>query len=244
VVPAFADPLRGIRHLAYGETVAPPQIDTLRDENCPICGEDAAYDGHKCPICGYVAPPSPFNDPDLGLASKIDLRQQQNDFNDANIPDADKMAEQQQGGMLVCNVCGTEFPEQQAESVDTDEAAPDVATAETEEGAGNAEGDVCPACGKGQLESQNELEDEEGAEGENPFGKVPEDPDDPEDGPPEEDEDPEAKDEGPKFGDPGEEEDDQPGVPVKSSDGQQDPDDDGDDDEDGPVSKKPSKTKR
>lgn len=254
MVPAFADPLRGIPHLAYGETVAPPQIDTLRDENCPICGEDAAYDGHKCPICGYVAPPSPFNDPDLGLASKIDLRQQQQDFSDANVPDADKMAEQQQGRMLVCNVCGTEFPQQQPESVDTDEEAPDIATGETEEGMGNAEGDVCPACGKGQLVSQDEEEDEMGAEGDNPFGKVPEDPDNPEDGPPtdEDDHDPDAKDEGPKWAGPGKgdddeeepDEDDQPGVPVKSSDGKSEPEDDDDEDDDGPVSKKPAKTKR
>lgn len=214
------------RRVAYGETMAPPKVDTLRDENCPICGEDDAYDGHRCSICGYVAPPSPFNDPDLDMASKIDLREQQEEFGNSQIPNAERMTEQSTG--LICDNCGTEFPEEPAETVDTDEPAPGVALEETEAGEGAAEGDVCPACGKGVLESQADLE-EEGIE--------------PDSG---------EEDEGPQWREDEGDEEEPPGVPVKSSDGQP-ADDDEDDDEDDededeeddqPVSKDRSKTKR
>jgi hypothetical protein len=239
------------RHLAYGETLAPPNIDTLRDENCPICGEDDAYDGKNCPVCGYVAPPSPFNDPDLDMASKINLQQQQQQFDQTQMADPDKMAQGEGDGTLICDNCGTEFPEEQPESVDTDETAPDVATQETEETGGAAEGDVCPACGKGLLESQGDLEAEEGDEG--APGAIPgEEPAEDDDDSSDED------DEGPKWDPKGgdkdadkdsapdddDEDDDQPGVAVKSSDGAPKDDDDDSDDDKGPVFKKKSKTKR
>ena len=40
----------GTRKLAYGETIAPPQVDTMRDEECPVCGSDL-YDGDQCQVC-------------------------------------------------------------------------------------------------------------------------------------------------------------------------------------------------
>lgn len=60
--------------LAYGETVAPADIDTLAPDTCPICGEADSYDGMQCQVCQYVAPPQIFRDPDLDLAKQIDLR--------------------------------------------------------------------------------------------------------------------------------------------------------------------------
>lgn len=60
--------------LAYGETVAPEQVDTLRDEECPICGTTDAFDGDRCQECGFVLPPSFVRDPDLELAKQLDLR--------------------------------------------------------------------------------------------------------------------------------------------------------------------------
>lgn len=236
MVPAFAPPRSGAQHLAYGETVAPPQVDTLRDENCPICGEEDAYDGTRCPVCSYVAPPSPFNDPDLGMASRMDLRQQQDAFDATQVPDPERMDEQADGGTLICPNCGTEFPQEPPESVDTDEAAPDVSAEETEVGEGAAEGDVCPACGQGQLEAKDTLEDAAAEEGDVSDAAEPDEQDAPLFGKDEPDEDDEPEDEEEA------DEEDLPGVPVKSSDGPED-DDENDDEDDGPVSKKRSKNK-
>ncbi len=59
---------------AYGEQMAPADVDTLREEECPVCGEADAYDGNECQICGFVAPPDMFMDPDLDVAKQMDLR--------------------------------------------------------------------------------------------------------------------------------------------------------------------------
>lgn len=246
-MPAFASPRNGVPHVAYGETIAPPKVDTLRDENCPICGEDDAYDGHQCSICGYVAPPSPFGDPDLGMASRIDLRDQQDKFDQSMVADPDQMAEDEQGATLICDNCGTEFPQEPPETVDTAEPAPDADAEETELGEGMTEGDVCPACGQGVLQAQDDVSAEEAANGEvDPSELGAEEAGD------DEEEDPDAQGEGKAPFDsdedddedePDDEEKDLPGVAVKSGDGPQD--DEEDDDEDaGPVKKKPSKTNR
>jgi hypothetical protein len=64
------------------QRTAPPQVDTLRDEACPVCGETDGYRGDECGVCGYVRPPEPFMDPDLEMAQRIDLRQDQAESND------------------------------------------------------------------------------------------------------------------------------------------------------------------
>lgn len=234
VARGFASPREGSRKTAYGEQVAPPKVDTLREENCPICGEDNAYNGNQCRVCGYVAPPSPFNDPDLSKAKAIDLRQEQENYDQSQVPDPGRALAAEQGGTLVCPVCGTEFPQEPPESVDTGEAAPDVAAEESEEGMGAAEGDLCPACGKGVLQAQDTLEDEEADEGEV---------------------DPEAAEQGGQFGEDeqepptgggeaepdDEDEEDRPGVAVKSTDGP--PDDEEDDEEEDEPPVPPSKKK-
>lgn len=61
-------------HGALNDVVAPPEVDTLRDEECPVCGDAEVYDGERCPICGFIAPPSMFRDPDLEMAKQVDLR--------------------------------------------------------------------------------------------------------------------------------------------------------------------------
>jgi hypothetical protein len=65
--------------LAYGETIAPKDVDTLRDEECPVCAEKDSYDGNECSVCGFVKPPDMFLDPDLDKAKQLDLRKDQND---------------------------------------------------------------------------------------------------------------------------------------------------------------------
>lgn len=62
---------------ALNEVKAPPDVDTLRAEECPVCGDSQVYDGQRCPVCGFVAPPHMFRDPDLQLAQQTDLRQDQ-----------------------------------------------------------------------------------------------------------------------------------------------------------------------
>lgn len=70
--------------LALNDMVAPPEVDTLRDEECPVCHEADVYDGQRCPVCGFIAPPQIFRDPDLERAKKIDLRQDQNPESDGD----------------------------------------------------------------------------------------------------------------------------------------------------------------
>jgi hypothetical protein len=65
-----------IRTVAYGEVKAPADVDTLREENCPVCGDSDTYDGQACQICGFISPPTQFRDPDLDMAKRLDLRKQ------------------------------------------------------------------------------------------------------------------------------------------------------------------------
>lgn len=61
----------GRRVLAYGETRVPPQVDTLRMEECPVCGEHDVWSGERCPVCGFIVPPSLFRDPDVTKAQQV-----------------------------------------------------------------------------------------------------------------------------------------------------------------------------
>jgi hypothetical protein len=154
---------------AYGETKAPQDVDTLRSENCTVCGNSTAFDGKQCQVCGYVAPPKAFGDPNTDIARANDLRKQILDGDEADPMANDEMGNQQgdpgeldeqQGdaeagldeslGMLTCNNCGT----------GVQPAAP---TSEGGEPPYPADGDACPVCKKGQLlsESEEAHEDEE-----------------------------------------------------------------------------------
>jgi len=64
------------RKVGYGEIVAPPAVDTLRQEECPICGGDQ-YNGDQCLVCGFIKPPEMYMDPDLEAAGLQDLREEQ-----------------------------------------------------------------------------------------------------------------------------------------------------------------------
>jgi len=61
----------GRRSVAYGEERVPPQVDTLRMEECPVCGEHDVWSGDRCPVCGFTVPPSLFRDPDTGRAQQV-----------------------------------------------------------------------------------------------------------------------------------------------------------------------------
>ena len=60
-----------LRREAYGETRVPSQVDTLRMEECPVCGEREVWSGDRCPVCGFIVPPSMFRDPDLTKAHQV-----------------------------------------------------------------------------------------------------------------------------------------------------------------------------
>lgn len=103
---------------AYGETKAPVAVDTLRDENCPVCGEHDAYDGDQCQVCGFVTPPKMFQDPDLDKAKTLDLRANPatgtpNDT-DPNLPPVDPTAVDGDG-----NVAGNVEPGAEGEEAST-----------------------------------------------------------------------------------------------------------------------------
>ncbi len=74
------------RKTAYGEQKAPMDVDTLREDACPVCGDRDTFDGAMCQVCGYVAPPKMFQDPDLEKARQMDLRKDIAEFQDPMNP--------------------------------------------------------------------------------------------------------------------------------------------------------------
>lgn len=179
-------PKQGARRLAYGETKAPPDVDTLRDENCPVCGEANAWDGNECPVCGFVQPPAQFRDPDLDVAKQMDLRKGDGDLGGGDVPglDADTNdrdrdglddvtgepvgdagnAAAQEGAfdeqpLLVCPNCGTEFEAGEPQTINTRDPQAGADSLGQPEA-----GDVCPACGKAELMTGTELEELQAAE--------------------------------------------------------------------------------
>lgn len=135
-------------------------------------------------MCGFVAPPSKFGDPDVDMHKKLDLRQDQApdgmdvsqlnaDVNDADGDGLDDntgepVDDEQAGSMdqqplLECPNCGYQAEAAHPTSIST--ADPQVGSDAAAEGDpdGPAEGDLCPACGKGLMESGTQLA-EEGAD--------------------------------------------------------------------------------
>jgi hypothetical protein len=89
VLPFAGEPMRrtaSLRVQSYGETKAPQDVDTLREDACPVCGDRDTFDGAQCQVCGYVAPPKMFQDPDLEKARQMDLRKDIADFQDPSNP--------------------------------------------------------------------------------------------------------------------------------------------------------------
>lgn len=167
----------GIRSVAYGETKAPADVDTLRDENCPVCGEANAWDGNQCPVCSFVQPPKQFQDPDLDKARQVDLRKNDGDLDGTDVTDLNAQTndrdgdglddvtgepvgeEEQEGAFdeqpsLVCPACETEFEAGEPQTINTrDPQAGSDSLGQPEAG------DVCPACGKAELMTGQEMQE-------------------------------------------------------------------------------------
>lgn len=230
-------------------------MDTLRDESCPICGEQDAWDGDQCRVCGFIQPPKQFQDPDVDKAKQLDLRRDKSDVAGGDIPgmedatqDRDRdginddtgepMDEQESGlddaqPMLVCPACGEQFEAGHPASTSTT----DPQMGDDAETDGPAEGDVCPACGKGLLETPDEVqaEDAEMADEEQDPDADPDDPDADPDADPMDPDDPDQmpdddhSDHSNPFADDDEQETDDD-VDPDDDDSDDDADDDADDD--------------
>lgn len=177
--PADPGDQERVRALGYGEIKAPAQVDTLRDEACPVCGETEAWDGDKCMVCGFVAPPDKFQDPNVDMAKQVDLRAKDDgtldagdvpglnaDTNDVDgdglddntgLPVDDEAAgAMDQQPMLVCPNCGFQVEGGEPTTVDTAQAQ----GLPNADSAGPSEGDLCPACGQALLEGQAQALDQ------------------------------------------------------------------------------------
>lgn len=122
-------PPRTSKKLAYGETKAPADVDTLRMDTCPVCGESDSFDGDRCQVCNFVQPPAMFQDPDTGVARQMDLKQEPFDAgmvgpNGMPLPNVDTQQQAMEGvpgtpddgiADLFCPACGfsadTQAPE-------------------------------------------------------------------------------------------------------------------------------------
>ena len=60
-----------LRRTAADEIIVPKNIDTMRDDTCPVCSSSGTTSGSRCSVCGYAASPSAFQDPDTSLAGKV-----------------------------------------------------------------------------------------------------------------------------------------------------------------------------
>lgn len=73
--PMYDDERRTAAKLAWGETKAPPQVNTLGITECPVCGTTNQFDtSGRCMTCGHLPAPEPFREPDLEVAQKVDMR--------------------------------------------------------------------------------------------------------------------------------------------------------------------------
>lgn len=147
---------------AYGETRVPPQVDALRMDECPVCGEHNVWSGSRCPVCGFVVPPSVFRDPDTSKASEV--RDQLDSSGDVEIP-PDQPGAGQPGAPAQAEIGSGDDADEQL--VHPDQIAPDgVPTVQGEGGpvpAGDTDG--LPPDAVAEEEEAAAEEDEEAPEG-------------------------------------------------------------------------------
>jgi hypothetical protein len=100
----IADQLRAISpmhpvlysKLAYGEVVAPEEVDTLREESlCPVCNDDE-FNGIHCEWCDYTTPPEQLQDPNVDKAREVDIRQDASEDAEVATDVSDNQSEQSQ----------------------------------------------------------------------------------------------------------------------------------------------------
>jgi len=149
-----------VRKEAYGETRVPPQVDTLRMDECPVCGEHNVWSGSRCPVCGFVVPPSVFRDPDTDKAKEV--REQLDSSGEVDVPGDQADAGQPDATLPTAQVGSGDDADDQL--VHPDQIAPD--------GVPTVQGGDDPANTDG-LPPQDEDEAQAEAEAEVPEGSVP-----------------------------------------------------------------------
>jgi len=149
-----------VRKQAYGETRVPPQVDTLRMDECPVCGEHNVWSGSRCPVCGFVVPPSVFRDPDTDKAKEV--REQLDSAGEVDVPGDQADASQPDATLPAAQVGSGDDADDQL--VHPDQIAPD--------GVPTVQGGGDPANTDG-LPPQDEDEAQAEAEAEVPEGSVP-----------------------------------------------------------------------
>lgn len=179
---------QGVTKVGYGEISAPADVDTLRDEACPVCGDTESFDGETCQVCGYIKPPEEFLDPDLEKAREVDLRQEGQPptaETDLESVEQDEMAGFTEDGLPTEDTVDengelVEAPEF-ADTPETDEGEPEAvegeeplegAEPEQTEGEEDAEGDAGP---EGDLAEGEEPAEDENAEDGEPRAQVTDD---------------------------------------------------------------------
>lgn len=95
-----------MERIAYGETKAPVDVDTLRESECPVCGNDDSWDGDRCQVCGFFRPPQMFMDPDTSVAQQVDLRKDVADQNGLPSPTMDQDGDLTGGASGQANTMG------------------------------------------------------------------------------------------------------------------------------------------
>lgn len=177
---------------------SPPAVDTLRDEDCPVCGNSDFFSGDRCQVCGFILPPREFTDPDLGRHKELKVVDPQDVREDGQVadvteegairdgedglPSPDALTENGEfsddSGTLECPECGFQIKGAEPTTTNTEEKPATLAL-----------GDLCPNCEEGKLMPAEELEEELEYE-EDEFGDDSELDDDSEDSDDDEDEDP------------------------------------------------------
>lgn len=136
--PGFGFSFDASLHTALGEQKAPPEVDTLRDEACPVCGETEAYTGDDCGVCGFKKPPDAFMDPDVEKAKQVDLRQDQEEAADG--------AAAATNPTLQCSNCGKTFGGGPAAPGAPTPKAPAAGGSGVERFKVGKKGESCPSC--------------------------------------------------------------------------------------------------
>lgn len=148
---------------------SPPNVDTLRDEDCPVCSNSDFFSGDRCQVCGFILPPDEFTDPDLTKHRDMKLVDPSSVRENGQVADVseegaivdhkdelaspDALSEdgefEENDGMLECGNCGFQIKGAEPTTDNTEE-----------EPATLAAGDLCPNCEEEDLVPANELEED------------------------------------------------------------------------------------
>lgn len=162
-----------LQSLALGEQRAPAEVDTLRDESCPVCGS-VDYRGSTCAACGYAKSPVIFHDPNVEKAKSTDLRTPTAPV-DLACDSCGAVYPAPSGGVTASRkvadtipspppLPGQEDTEEPVAAAPAEEEAPTTTNNPAAPSSEHERGDVCPSCGQGTLLPKDEVDGVEAEE--------------------------------------------------------------------------------